>query len=119
MSQTRWSHLSSELSLCEALLFKHGNQHRRTAAFRSFRSVVRVARRALAARRARRGDAAVMLAHCRRLTTEQRGAGFASLVAVLIALAASLLADVRALEEAEPAASAEGARRLSAISLPE
>jgi len=98
---SHWSHLSSELSLCEALLFKHGNQHRRSASFRSFRSIVRLARRALAARRARGRDAAALLAHCRRLAGEQRGAGFASLTAVLIALAASLLADMRALAAAE------------------
>jgi hypothetical protein len=93
--------VSSRPNVCTSARCGCGRQHRRSASFRSFRSIVRLARRALAARRARGRDAAALLAHCRRLAGEQRGAGFASLTAVLIALAASLLADMRALAAAE------------------
>jgi hypothetical protein len=105
--------LASELSLAEALLFKHTNQHRRTPAFRSFRSSVVAVRRFLAAIRAENAAGAGagagaaraaalrarLLAHARRATAAQRGAGFATLFAAVAALLASMLALVGELRE--------------------
>ena len=128
--------LRQELDLAENLLFRHYNQHRRSAAFRSFRSAVVAVRRLLLqtaaltgsqragepavvgvvvapaaapatapvaararARRAVDDTRARLLAHARRLTAEQRGAGFAGLFAVLVALVASMLALLKGLGE--------------------
>lgn len=111
--------LKDELRTMEMILFKHNNQHRRTFYFRSFKSAVKVARSLLSdtkklggemtdsdkrealQKAAKKADAALasILLHARRVTMQQKGAGFANFMAVLTAAIANVLLLVKQIKE--------------------
>jgi hypothetical protein len=116
--------LKDELRTMEMILFKHNNQHRRTFYFRSFKSTVKIAksmlsqtkklavgtggeaseleRREALGKAAKKADEALssILLHARRVTMQQKGAGFANFMAVLTASTANVLLLMKQLRDA-------------------
>ena len=117
--RTALAGLAKDLPLCNQLVYKNANQHRRTRPFRAFRGIVKLAAGLAAAgaaldsgrgcNDARRlaslhSDAAHCVTRCvdlaRVLTEHQVGAGFAGTMAVLVALAAQLVQEAARVRDA-------------------